>query len=138
MNAFDTKLADFERMCAALRFDCVSLGLQTDMTVKPAWEHEAYTVTLARGDASYSTTYRQGTGHTHAPTVSQVVSCLLSDASAGDGGDFESFCSEFGYDTDSRAAERCYNACRDCSSAMRAMLGDDFEAFQRAANEAGL
>ena len=132
-------LADFERLCSeTLRFDCTSLGLQTDHTVKPAWQHEAYQVTIARGADSYSTTYRQGTGHTTAPTVSQVVSCLLSDARSADEHTFESFCSEFGYDDDSRTAERAYVACRDCSSALRRILGDDYDRFNATAIEAGL
>lgn len=133
-------LADFERLCSeTLRFDYTSLGLQTDHTVKPAWTHEAYQVTIARGADSYSTTYRQGTGHTTAPTVSQVVSCLLSDARAGaEHNTFESFCSEFDYDSDSRTAERAYVACRECSSALRRILGDDYDRFDAAAIEAGV
>lgn len=133
-------LADFERLCSeTLRFDCTSLGLQTDRTVKPAWTHEAYQVTIARGADSYSTTYRQGTAHEHAPTIAQVVSCLLSDArSADEHSTFESFCSEFGYDDDSRTAERTYLACRECSSALRRILGDDYERLDAAATEAGI
>lgn len=133
-------LESFERLCAdTLRFDCTSLGLQVDRTVKPAWEHEAYRVTIARGAESYSTTYRQGTAHTHAPTLSQVVSCLLSDArSADENSTFESFCSEFGYDDNSRTAERVYRACQECASALRRILGEDYDRFNLGAIDAGI
>jgi hypothetical protein len=133
-------LETFERLCSeTVRFDCTSLGLQTDQTVKPAWAHEAYQVTIARGDESYSTTYRQGTGHTHAPTISQVLSCLLSDArAANEHSTFESFCSEFGYDEDSWTAERVYRACQECSAALRRILGEDYDRLDAAAIEAGV
>jgi hypothetical protein len=67
------------------------------------------------------------------------VACLLSDARAGlENDSFEAFCSEFGYDTDSRTAERTYNACRDCAAAMQRILGDDFDRFSLGAIEAEL
>lgn len=48
------------------------------------------------------------------PTVDlpSVVECLLSDAQSGSLS-FEHFCSEFGYDSDSRSAQATHNACRD-------------------------
>lgn len=38
---------------------------------------------------------------------------ILSAITKDDPGTFENFCSEFGYDTDSRKAERTYNAVKD-------------------------
>ena len=43
------------------------------------------------------------------PTAYSVLSCLTKY----DPGSFEDFCSEFGYDTDSRSAEKTYQAVKD-------------------------
>lgn len=53
--------------------------------------------------------------------------CFLSDAiSAKD--TFENFCSEFGYDTDSRNAERIYKACeKSLSKFERIFEGDIYD-----------
>lgn len=53
--------------------------------------------------------------------------CFLSDAiSAKDS--FENFCSEFGYDTDSRNAERIYKACeKSLSKLNRIFDGDEYD-----------
>lgn len=53
--------------------------------------------------------------------------CFLSDAvSAKDS--FENFCSEFGYDSDSRTAERIYKACeKSCAKLERIFDGDVYD-----------
>jgi hypothetical protein len=65
------------------------------------------------------------------PSAADVISCLISDARAGEQ-DFESFCSDFGHDTDSRKAEKTWNACKKTGPRVRAFLREDFEAFERA------
>lgn len=42
--------------------------------------------------------------------LKHALDCFVSDAASGDD-NFESFCSNLGYDTDSRTAERIYKAC---------------------------
>lgn len=44
-----------------------------------------------------------------APTAYDVLTCITKS----DPGDFENFCSEYGYDTDSRKAKKTYKAVRD-------------------------
>lgn len=44
------------------------------------------------------------TGNFPLPDIVNVFSCLLLDAQTIDQGSFESWCSEYGYDTDSRSA----------------------------------
>lgn len=49
------------------------------------------------------------------PTAEQVLDCLITDASCWESNrTFEDFCAELGYDTDSRKAERVYQACGEC------------------------
>lgn len=51
--------------------------------------------------------------------------CFLSDACAGQQS-FDEFCSEFGYDNDSRRAEQTHKACiRSYDKAQRILAGDD-------------
>jgi hypothetical protein len=79
--------------------------------------------------ATMTTYFSQGYGHNGAtPTVDSVLDCLGSDASAADES-FEDFCSNFGYDTDSRKAEKTYNACKRSGDKLRRFLGED--AFQQ-------
>lgn len=48
------------------------------------------------------------------PELDDVLQCLLSDASmVRHGQTFEEWAGDFGYDTDSRKAEKCFNNCRD-------------------------
>lgn len=61
------------------------------------------------------------------PTAEEVLDCLASEASAMDQS-FEDWASDFGYDVDSRKAEKAYNACREQGFALRKLLGyADFE-----------
>ncbi len=110
-------------------------GIEIDKDANRPWDHHAYTVTLTRGAESFSTTYKQGTAHTEPPTLTAVVACLMSDASAGELGSFEEFCGDFGYDADSRRAESTYNACRETAAAMRRLLGEHFESVAELAQE---
>ena len=56
--------------------------------------------------------FSKGSGHHGAePTAKEVLECLVSDAHGVDES-FEDWCGEFGYDTDSRKAEKTYKACK--------------------------
>jgi hypothetical protein len=69
------------------------------------------------------------------PDLSDVVECLLSDAQAG-AQSFEDFCSDFGYDVNSREAERTHNACRDnLCKLLRAFGFDGIATLQQAMGE---
>ena len=62
------------------------------------------------------------------PTPGDVLSSLLLDASSAENArDFEDFCAEFGYDTDSRRAERIYRACEAMAPKVRAFLGELYD-----------
>lgn len=66
------------------------------------------------------------------PSRADVVHCLLADASDTDGG-FEAWADEYGYDSDSRAAERIYRACCDVAAALRlAFTADELQQLNEA------
>lgn len=119
------------------------------------WEHFAWEVTLMYRKRSYKTTFRCGVGHVKdpkivqkiewgeypnmpwkalakAPTAADVLSCLCSDARSADRTTFEDWCSDLGYDTDSRKAEKIYLACVETNAKLHAFLGEDFDMFANA------
>jgi hypothetical protein len=92
------------------------------------WPHSAWKVTLRYQGRRYTLDYRMGTAHTSEPDVADVVYCVCSDARSGDYS-FEEFCSELGYDSDSRKAEATWKACRRAGVNARRLFGKDFAAF---------
>jgi hypothetical protein len=65
-----------------------------------------------------------------APGAADVLDSMLSDASSYENArDFADWCGEYGYDTDSRRAERTYNAVAEQTKQVRAFLGADWSAF---------
>jgi hypothetical protein len=69
------------------------------------------------------------------PTLADVLSCLLMDSIAI-GYSFDQFCSEFGYDTDSRKAYDTYNACRDAATRLLQIMSlAELASLQVANNE---
>jgi len=84
-----------------------------------------YVVDGNNGCARMVTEFHQGSTHTEPPTVEDVMSCLLLDASGVDQArDFEDWASDYGYDTDSRKAEKIYNDCRESAEDLDAFLYD--------------
>ncbi len=82
--------------------------------------------TLRNGTTRIVVAFSQGSAHTEAPTVADLLDCLASDARAYDGAqDFADFASELGYDADSRKAYRTYKACGDLSTRLCRLLGGD-------------
>lgn len=58
-----------------------------------------------------------------------VMHSLVMDAQAGDES-FEEFCSNLGYDEDSRKAESIHRACQDIGKKFRQLVGKDFDAIE--------
>lgn len=93
------------------------------------WQKNAngYRLKIIYQGRSFSFDFWQGYSITHEPEVEGVLECLLSDASISE--DFEDFCNEFGYSTDSRKVEQTYKSCLKIQSNMKRLLGADFEMF---------
>lgn len=93
-------------------------------------------VTLRKGRRRLSVDFFQGMAHESEPTAADVVSCLVSDVwSIDNARTFSEWCSELGYDTDSRKAETIYNKISLLAPRVRRFLGDDFDAVSTAASE---
>ena len=89
-----------------------------------------WTVTLKYQGHQVTTPFYQGSAHTEEPTAADVLYCLIQDTSGYDYNDsFEDWCSEYGYDTDSRRAEGIYEKCRKISVKLHRLLDEDFDLF---------
>ena len=90
-------------------------------------ERYAFKCRLSRGRKSYTFTFGQSLYNgSKEPTMYDILSCLTK----WDCGTFEDFCAEFGYDTDSRKAERAYKGvCKEYSAVVR-LFGDSGECYE--------
>lgn len=80
---------------------------------------------LRRGAHRMTIYFSQGPAITGEPTAEHVLDSVASDAAGVEDQSFEDFCGEYGYDTDSRRAEKTYNACRKSAEKLRKFLGDE-------------
>ena len=70
--------------------------------------------------------FSQGSAHKKPPTLAEVLDCLASDASGIENArSFEEWASEYGYETDSRKAERTYRTCEQQAMELERLLGRD-------------
>jgi hypothetical protein len=90
-----------------------------------------YKVTLRYRGRQMTAPFFMGPAHEKEPTAADVLNCLCSDARSGEM-TFEEFCSEFGYDSDSRKAENTWKQCERLGAKVRRLLGDEFDEFANA------
>lgn len=70
-----------------------------------------YLVTLTCGAFDIEVPFSMGSAHTEEPTALDVLAAPLVDAQCGEY-DFDEFCDNLGYDTDSRKAFAAWEACQ--------------------------
>jgi len=91
------------------------------------WEFDQWVCTIRQGKKSMRVTYKLGTGHAgNPPKLHDVLYALASDANefcAPDVPAFEQWADNYGYDTDSRKAEKTYRACKRQSERLKTFLG---------------
>lgn len=98
-----------------------------------SWEADGWTCRLGYRGHKLTLAFHMGTGHQgRAPEVAEVVSSILLDADSGSM-DFAEFCREFGYDEDSRKAEKTWKACVAMKRKVDRFFGEDIEEFREAA-----
>ena len=97
---------------------------------KPFWGEKqnrwVFKMRLSRNRKSYTFEFGQSIYNgSKEPTMYDVLSCLQKY----DCGTFENFCDEYGYDTDSRKAERIYKGCVKEYNAVVRLFGDSGECY---------
>ena len=86
---------------------------KTDEDLKDNWRKNAnkYQVKISYFDKFYVTDYYMGSALTRKPSKKDVLYSFIADDVTGM--NFEEFCSEFGYDNDSKKALRIFKACKE-------------------------
>lgn len=102
--------AEYLLQAMGFTFDVTSIVERPDGLMNDSATH--WKVLVKRGEQMLTAYYSMGAAHTDVDTT-DVMGCLLSDISGIEYADnFEEWASNLGYDEDSRAAERIYNACK--------------------------
>jgi hypothetical protein len=88
----------------------------------PKYIQDHWKVTFSMEGRRMTVDFWMGSGHNgKSPEADGVLDCLASDSHCSSMS-FEDFCSEFGYDTDSRNAERTWKACRHNTNRLQKFL----------------
>lgn len=89
---------------------------------------DIYSITLKNKSGKYSFTFGQSTANTGTHPTSYSV---LASITKSDPGTFENFCSEFGYEQDSRNAEKTYKAvCKEWKGVSKIFTPEQLEKLQ--------
>lgn len=97
---------------------------------RDTWTDDAshWTVHLSYQGRRIAVPFHMGSAHRGEPKAADVLSSLILDADGiANARDFADWCSEYGYDSDSRKAERTYKRAQELSERVRRLLGDEYE-----------
>lgn len=119
------------QIASKLKITC-SPGASLAWEKQDDWQKRAngYRCTLSYRGRRMSLDFWQGSGIAGFPTVEGVLDAVLSDASTIDNASsFEDWCSELGFDADSRKAEKIYRASVRQTEKLKKLLGSEYETF---------
>lgn len=125
-----TKQGDFT-IIATLSAQAVLFPFENKADKRSAnYKHNRYNVTVKTESGRTSFKFYDSAANLHLTELNDLrgaFECFVSDAIAG-GESFDEFCSNFGYDPDSRIAERQHRACvRSYESMNRIFTGDLYD-----------
>jgi hypothetical protein len=116
-----------------VRIETERIDKRTGTASEWATDARHWSVTLYCGRRRMSLEFSQGSAHTKTPTVKDVISCLVSDASGiVNSRNFAEWAGEYGYDEDSRKVEALWKECKRQTVKLREFLGEeDFQFLLR-------
>lgn len=94
-------------------FDCASILERPDDLGDWSADATHWRVNIKRGNEVMTVNYSMGSAYAGEPQESDIFNSLLLDTSNVEGETFEDWAGNFGYDTDSRKAEKSFNACKE-------------------------
>jgi hypothetical protein len=105
---------------------CVQVDANPHIADDADWARTAshYLCTLRHGRRTMKVHYSMGSAHTEEPKVAEVLDSLASDYPATNV-TFETWCDDYGYDTDSIKALKTFRACRRVGAQLAKWLGED-------------
>lgn len=122
----DTTRTTLSQFIAAHRITMTSERTDHNPAMPDSANMDHWSCVFKSGRKRLTVVFSMGYGHNgKAPKVAEVLDCLSSDAASVEGHDFAEWCSEMGYDQDSRTAERTYNACVRQMRKLGQFLGAD-------------
>jgi hypothetical protein len=120
------KPSQLEELCTELG---VTIHAKKNQRTRPEWpDTQGWDITLRFDGRMMKTTFWTGPAIKDDPTAADVLWSLCSDARMGEE-TFEEFCSNLGYDTDSRRVYATWQACKRTAPKLRRFLGEDFPDF---------
>jgi hypothetical protein len=126
------KIHPFDKLCNK-NIDIVSTR---DQRVCIIPDGTGYNCILSYNGRSINTPFSLGSGYNgRKPTAGEVVYCIMSDGRSAYDTDFESWCDDLGYSSDSIAHKKLYDKCIEIESDVRYLLGDDYDKFQEASED---
>ena len=107
--------------CIRMRVEVV-----TENPGMPEWKDARHYVCHFRHiGRTLKTYFSMGLELTEQPTAAEVLDCLASDAAAVENvSTFEEWCGEYGYDVDSRKAEKTFRSARKQTQRLRTFMGE--------------
>lgn len=118
-------IAEFAKLNGVHVKRCERVDSNPHMETRADWRN--FKVQIACGKRRMTLYFSQGSAWTQDPSIESILSCLASDAASVADSDFESWCADLGYETDSRKAERTYKLCERQSKKLANLLGEAFE-----------
>jgi len=129
-------------------FFCHEVDERPDGLMSDSARHFRCKITKAHSDKrttvrSFGLYFSQGSAHTQDPTLADVLDCLASDAAGYENAKrlwkmpadtqsqnvperaFQEWCAEYGYDTDSRRAEKIFKAVKRQAEQLKRTIGQD-------------
>lgn len=112
MNTQQTVRYTFDSIKSLSNIECKKVYVGEDISGE--WKHDKWVVIIKSGKVSHTFDYKTGLGLRKnnvpvPPATADVIYSLLGDYDGES--TFEEWCSNFGYDTDSRKAFRIYEDC---------------------------
>lgn len=108
-----------------IKLSCSRISERPDKLSEWAKDARHFRCRIACGKRSFGLYFSQGSAHTSNPAISDVLGCIIADVQGYDNAsDFEDWCSEYGYDADSRKAERIYREVKKQSEQLKRTIGD--------------
>lgn len=122
-----TDTVSIERFIKANRITSKSVRTDRNPNMPDSGNMDHWKVTLRSSNRRMTLYFSKGFGHHGAePATDEVLACLASEAATiANAQDFEDFCSELGYDSDSRKAEKIYKACVHSAARLQTFLGSE-------------
>jgi hypothetical protein len=107
-----------------LQMTVASIDSNPNFSADDKWLATAhhYRCIIKRGKKRMTVPFSQGSAVTNPPTLPDVLDCLAMDSGA-QLSSFEDWCGDFGYDLDSRKAEKLFRVCRRQAQSLLRLLG---------------